>query len=190
MKTKVLKQEELKEKSGKQLDFRNNLKKSVKTKTVEQDDLKRKSAEQKDFRNQLKKAETKEPESKTVDETPVVKPEVSVPEPEVEAPEPEPVKEPVSEKPKSQEIVRNSENNSEKINSEEPEVPQTARTSTSSTNSSNQRQDRKRKPKITKFPEEIVECKQDESFEIVLEVRANQNREYQPMRIQFLNRYF
>ena len=175
MKTKVLKQEELKEKSGKQLDFRNNLKKSVKTKTVEQDDLKRKSAEQKDFRNQLKKAEIKEPESKTVDETPVVEPEVPVPEPEVTEPEPEPVKEPV-EKPKSQEIVRNSENNSEKINSDEPEVPQTARTSTSSTNSSNQRQDRKRKPKITKFPEEIVECKQDESFEIVLEVIANQNR--------------
>ena len=37
-------------------------------------------------------------------------------------------------------------------------------------NSANQRQDRKRKPKITKFPEEIFECKQDESFEILLEV--------------------
>lgn len=162
----MLKQEELKEKSGKQLDFRNTLKKSVKTKTVEQDDLKRKSAEQKDFRNQLKK-----PESKTVDETPmdesIAEPEVSTNEPEVNEPEPEVVQEPV-EKPKSQEIIRNSETSK---NSEEPEVPQTARTSTSSTNSANQRQDRKRKPKITKFPEEIVECKQDESFEIVLEVK-------------------
>jgi len=169
VKTKVLKQEELKEKSGKQLDFRNTLKKSVKTKTVEQDDLKRKSAEQKDFRNQLKKPETK-PESKTVDETPmdesIAEPEVSTNKPEVNEPEPEVVQEPV-EKPKSQEIIRNSETSK---NSEEPEVPQTARTSTSSTNSANQRQDRKRKPKITKFPEEIVECKQDESFEIVLEV--------------------
>ena len=72
------------------------------------------------------------------------------------------------EKPNSQEIIRNSETSK---NSEESEVPQTARTSTSSTNSANQRQDRKRKPKITKFPEEIVECKQDESFEIVLEVK-------------------
>ena len=170
VKTKVLKQEELKEKSGKQLDFRNTLKKSVKTKTVEQDDLKRKSAEQKDFRNQLKKPETK-PESKTVDETPmnesIAEPEVPTNEPEVTEPEQEVVQEPV-EKPKSQEIIRNSETSK---NSEEPEVPQTARTSTSSTNSANQRQDRKRKPKITKFPEEIVECKQDESFEIVLEVK-------------------
>ena len=168
VKTKVLKQEELKEKSGKQLDFRNTLKKSVKTKTVEQDDLKRKSAEQKDFRNQLKKPETK-PESKIDDETPmnesIAEPEVSTNEPEVTEPEQEVV--PV-EKPKSQEIIRNSETSK---NSEEPEVPQTARTSTSSTNSATQRQDRKRKPKITKFPEEIVECKQDESFEIVLEVK-------------------
>ena len=164
MKTKVLKQEELKEKSGKQLDFRNTLKKSVKTKTVEQDDLKRKSAEQKDFRNQLKKPETKS-ESKTADET--AQPEVSTTEPEVIEPESKVEEEPI-EKPKSQEIIRNSETSK---NSEEPEVPQTARTSTSSTNSANQRQDRKRKPKITKFPEEIVECKQDESFEIVLEVK-------------------
>ena len=169
VKTKVLKQEELKEKSGKQLDFRNTLKKSVKTKTVEQDDLKRKSAEQKDFRNQLKKPETKS-ESKTADETPVnesiAQPEVSTTEPEVIEPESKVGEEPI-EKPKSQEIIRNSETSK---NSEEPEVPQTARTSTSSTNSAG-RQDRKRKPKITKFPEEIVECKQDESFEIVLEVK-------------------
>ena len=54
MKTKVLKQEELKTTSGEQKDFRTNLKKSVKTKAQEQDDLKKMNAEQKDFRSQLK----------------------------------------------------------------------------------------------------------------------------------------
>jgi len=57
VKTKVLKNDEIKHQTGEQVDFRSKtLKNSVKTKTVEQDELRRMGPDQKDFRQNLKSA--------------------------------------------------------------------------------------------------------------------------------------
>ena len=151
----MLKQEELKSTSGEQVDFRNStLKKSVKTKTVEQDDLKKMTAEQKDFRSNLKPlaAKSPSPEKESTPPKEASPPGEKTP-PKSPTPEKEPTPPPAPKEP-TPEPVKEKETEARKSSQIAP---------------------RKRKPKITNFPDDIIECAVDASFEISLEVQSNQS---------------
>ena len=163
VKTKVLKQEELKSATGEQKDFRTNLKKSVKTKALEQDDLKKMKAEQKDFRSQLKPLAGKSSRENSVEKGLVTICKtlkkcsfINHPEKELEkepSREPTPPKEPTPPREPTPEPA--------------PKTPEPVE---EPAKKSSQIAPRKRKPKITKFPDDIVECTVDGPFEIELEV--------------------
>ena len=143
-------------------------------KKVDQEDLKRMNADQKDFRANLKKSESPEkspPIQKTAEKTAekTVKNTSSKP-PSTQIAKPK--REISPEKDVTTASVKNGQTSNSGFEEKEDRSEMASEVTRESNSPRNSAGGRKRKPKITKFPSEIIEAQSESSFDISLQVNS------------------